>query len=258
MITHLEDLFYSAGELLEDDLITRIIASSMSSQTELKDEETKKSEEKPKNDKKKESDSGLKKDNFKSFIEAIEKENYHVAVIELLELGAKMKQLDKNADYFALLTFCFVAIRKYYQAEFADKLARQYNSEWEKIFDDLSDDVYDSGLFFMAESLGQDVRELALDATMKDLEWRKEDILMLTKELTNIFELENEKLAKTITEEKFSPTIDDKSTLDDVIIAICDEFILPFYARLELQKLVKKYKDDDSAKSPKSKNESRR
>jgi len=257
MTTHLEDLFESVGDLFEDDLITKIIKSATSSPTELEDAGAKKSEEKSKNDKK-DSDKSVKKEHFKSFIEAIEKENYHVAVIELLELGAKMKQLDKNADYFALLTFCFVAIRKYYQAEFADKLARQYDSDWEKIFDNLSDAVYDSGLFFMAESLRQDVRALALEATMKELEWEKDDIFMLTKDLASIFKLENEKLAKTITEEKFSPAIDDKSTLDDVVIALCDEFILPFYARLELQKLVGRYKDDDTVKSSKSKKESRK
>jgi predicted O-linked N-acetylglucosamine transferase (SPINDLY family) len=248
MITHIEDLFNSVGDRFEGDLIETIVKNYVGPQKEVKDAgankgDDKKKDAKKKDDKKKDADSGLKKDHFKPFVEAIEKENYHIATIELLELGAKMPSLDANDYYHALLMFCFVALRKYSLAEFADKVARKHNPEWDQIFDDLADEVYDSGLFFAAESLNKDVRKLELEVKMKELEWEKEDILMLTEDLIKIFRLENEKLAKTLADEKFTPAIDDKSTLDDVIIALCDEFILPFYARLELQKTASQFKD---------------
>ncbi|MBN2090961.1 hypothetical protein JW964_15215 [candidate division KSB1 bacterium] len=258
MTTHLEELFESAGDRFDDNLIEAIIQNYSGPQKEVKDTGANKGEEKKKEGKKKESDSGLKKDQFKPFIEAIEKENYPAATIELLELGAKLTNLNTNTNYHALVSICFVALKKYNLAEMADKAARQLDLEWGDIFDELADEVYDSGLFFTAESLGKDVRDLELEAKMEDLEWEKDDIQFLIDDIKVIFNLENEKLAKTLADEKLTAPIGASSTLDDVIIAICDEFILPFYARLELQKLVSKYKDDDSGKSSKSKNESRK
>ncbi len=248
MTTHIEDLFNSVGERFEGDLIETIVKNYVGPPKEVKDAgankgEDKKKADKKKDDKKKDAASGLKKDHFKPFVEAIEKENYHVATIELIELGAKMPQLDGNDYYHALLMFCFVALRKYSLADFADKLARKHNPEWDNIFDELADEVYDSGLFFTAESLNKDVRKLELEVKMEELEWEKEDVQLLIDDLNKIFKLENEKLAKTLESEKFSASISPNSTLDDVIIAICDEFILPFYARLELQKTASKFKD---------------
>lgn len=242
-MTFIEELFTSVGDRFEGDFIEKIIENYNESQKELKDAGSNKSEEKKKSDQKKDSDSGIKKEHFKSFVEALEKENYQKAVIELLELGAKKTQLDKNDYYFALLTFCFVALKKYGLADYADKLARQYNPAWEKNFDDLADDVYDSGLLLTAEFLSKDVRELDLEAKMEELEWEKEDVQLLIDELYKIFRLENEKIAKTLEAEKISSPLDTHSTLDDVIITLCDELILPFYVRLELQNIVKRFND---------------
>lgn len=248
-MTFIEELFNSAGDCLEGDFIKKIIDSVAPSRKEAKDasvkkdDRAKKDDPKKKTDQKKESDAGLKKDHFKPFIEALEKENYPVATIELLELGAKTSQLNTNDNYHALLTFCFVALKKYHLADFADKLARKHNSEWENVFDGLTDDVYDSGLRFAADSLNKDVRTLNLEAKLDELDWEQEDVQFLIDDLSKILKLENEKLAKTIGDEKFTPPIDAKSTLDDVVISLCDELILPFYARLELQKVVKKFKD---------------
>lgn len=241
---YLERLFASAGTQVNPGLINQIIDqldSQIADNGEEADAELtarqlknrgKKIEEKRKKAKKQSIDG------FKRFVALIKENKYHAAVVELIELAYLIPELNGIADFHALLTLNYVALRKYYPAEQEEKNARRMDKKWE-LFDKITDDSYESGVFFLAEYMRTSVRKFKEDKKIvEDLHWDQNNFNTIIEDLGTIFNLESEEIWKSVKEEEIKlEKFDEGATLEDLIIQLCHLFVLPFYTRLELAKI---------------------
>jgi len=252
---YLERLFANAGKQIDSGLIQKIIdqvqpvpAEKAEGEEETLSAREQKNREKEL-EKKREQMQSMAKDSFKRFVAAIKKNKYHAAVTELIEMAYLMPGLNTIADFHALLTLNYVALRKYYPAEQEENNARRLNPAWE-IFDKIADNAYESGVFFLAEYMRTSARSFKEDKKIvEDLHWDEPVFKTLIEDLGTICSLENEAVWKSIQEEEIKfDKFEAGATLEDLIVQICDLFVLPFYSRLELSKMAEASKLDENNK----------
>jgi len=248
---YLERLFASVGTRIDSNLIG-IILLGVAPQVDDKDENAIRdfSPEELKNYQKKlesrrKRNLGFLKKAFVNFIKLINAQDFRGATLELIELTYQIPELNLDLNFNALLTLCWVAIRKYEAAEATEKAARKNNSRWE-VFDTIVDDAYDSAKFFMAEEMKTTVQKLDIDQELVNkLNWDESDSKRLTIHLGQVLELENATVWESIKSENIKFQLKEDAILDDLIVQLCDQIILPFYARLELNIIVGNSKMDD-------------
>ncbi|MBN1349059.1 hypothetical protein JXJ21_06610 [candidate division KSB1 bacterium] len=242
----LERLFTSAGSKIDTAIL-----KNLSSQIKAKIEEEQPKEEMTQKElkayqrrveKKTEKIRGILGKQIKQFAELIDKQRYHRAIIELYDARNAVEELEQNADYHALLSLCYVAVLKYDLADSEERFARKLKTNW-VIFDDIVDNVYESGKFFIADQLDESPKKLKLSLNLKeDLKWDDVNTVETIEELSTILEQTDESSWRSLKKEKPDLNLDEQATVDDLIVQLCDQFILPFYARLELKKLTAAFK----------------
>lgn len=237
----LERLFANVGSKIDSQILKKLVTNIKAEiKEEKKEEEMTPSELKTlqrRIEKKTSKIKGILGESAKSFAEQIDKHRYHHAVIELIDARNAVEELENEADFHALMALCYVAILKYDLAESEEQKARHLKSEW-RTFEEIADNVYDSGQFFIAEQLDESPKKLKVNQSLKeDLKWDDKNYFEIIDELENILEREDEKCWRSLKAEKPDVVLNDSSTLEELIIQLCDQFILPFYARLELKKI---------------------
>lgn len=247
---YLERLFASVGTRIDSNLI-KIIANGVQPQVDNIDEkamadftadELKKHQGKI--DARRKKMIGIFKTGFKEFVNQVKAYNYQQAVLSLLEMYYLVQELNSDCNYNALLTLCWVATRKYDLAEISEKVALK-NPVW-KVFDEIVDDAYESSEFFMADDMQIKLEKLNIEKKItSDLHWDNDNFSRIIGHLGEILEVENQKVWESIKKEELKLNLSDESTLEDFLIQLCDLYILPFYARIELLKIASTAKAED-------------
>jgi len=241
----LERLFASVGSRIDKQLLKKLVNNIKAEIKEEKKEEEMTSTELKNLQRRIETKTDkiqkILGETMDCFAKHIDKYRYHHAIIELIDARHAVEELENEADFHALLALCYVAILKYDLAESEEKKARELNSSW-WVFDEIADNVYDSGHFFLAEQLKESPKKLKVSQNLKeDLKWDDRNLFEVVDELENILEREDEKCLRSLKAEAPKLNIDDSGTLEELIIQLCDQFILPFYARLELKKIIEPF-----------------
>lgn len=245
---YLEKIFTLVGQRIDPDLIAKIADKTVpqppepnaKSEPPLTAKETKAHQEKLEARKKQMLE--IFKASFKRFVGLIEKFNYQSAVLELLELAQKVPEVNARADFHALMTLCYVASRRYELAEAEEKLAVDGDAKWQ-IFDEITDDISAAADFFIADELNIPQNKLNFKKKIVgDWHWDDKNVNAIIEHLQIIFKLEHDKIAENMAAEDVKLQIKEEDTLNDLVIQLCNQFMLPFYVRLELSQIVSKAK----------------
>jgi hypothetical protein len=240
---YLEKIFTLVGRRIDTDLIAKIAdkttpqlpEQNAKSEQPLTAKETKAQQEKLEARKKQMLE--IFKASFKRFVGLIEKFNYQSAALELLELVQKVPEVNARPDFHALMTLSYVASRRYELAEAEEKLAVAGDAKWQ-IFDEITDDISAAADFFIADELKIPLNKLNFKKKIVgEWHWDDKNVNAIIENLRIIFKLEHEKIAEIMAAEETKIQIKEEDTLNDLVIQLCNQFILPFYVRLELSQI---------------------
>lgn len=246
----LEKFFSTVGTRINSDIAEKII---LDIKPEIKDtkpleemnpKEIKSREKKLENKRKEVIE--IFQSGIKDFARKIKSLDFHRALLELIEIAYMAPDINFVGDFHALMTLCWVALGKHGPAEREESNARKGNPKW-AVFDEITDDVYECGKFFIADFMNTTVKKLDTELLLDgDLHWDTHNFNKIVEELGTILSLENEKIWSTLKKDGAKLSRYDETTeIENLIWDFCDRIILPFYARLELSKIAGNIKTDD-------------
>jgi hypothetical protein len=171
------------------------------------------------------------KNKLQHYIKMLKKMQVQEALLDLLELEYEVQPLAQDDRFAALVALTATACRRYVLANLYEDRACKLEPQWE-LFTEMSDDVYESGSFFLADQLRVKIKNLDPTAPVSSVLLTVEPTLQ--HQLGHICQLENPELWGDFSAGNTPIKPADKMTNDELIVQLCDEILLPFYARLEL------------------------
>ena len=179
------------------------------------------------------------KKQFRHYTKMLQKMQFQEALLDLMELEHKVQPLGRDDRFAALVTLTATACRRYVLAHYYENRACELEARWEP-FAEMSEDVYESGEFFLADQLQVKIENLDLNATVPAILLAVEPTLQ--QQLGKICQFENTTLWECFYAEKYRIRHESQMTNEELIMQLCDEILLPFYARLELLRIAEEKK----------------